>query len=175
MPEPTRCRWAGTNSLMVAYHDKEWGVPERNGRRLWETLMLEGFEAGLSWSTILNKRVAFRNGFARLRSAEGGQVWCARHRSPACRSSASCAPRAKIEATITGARIYCDMLEQGEKFSACLCWSFTDGEPIAGDGKTVLASTPLFEKISKELKRSRLQVRRSDDRLRVDAGGRDSQ
>ncbi len=59
--------------------------------------------------------------------------------------------RAKIEATIVGARIYCDMLDRGEKFST-FCWSFTDGEPIAGDGKTVLTSTPLSEKISKELK-----------------------
>ena len=146
-----RCRWAGTNKLMVAYHDKEWGVPQRSSRKLWEMLMLEGFQAGLSWSTILNKRVAFRKGFAGFDPAKvakfGGRDIRRLLADPGIVRS-----RAKIEATIGGAKIYCDMLERGEKFST-FCWSFTDGEPIHGDGKTVLASTPLSEKISKELKR----------------------
>lgn len=146
-----RCRWAGTDKLMVAYHDKEWGVPERNSRKLWETLMLEGFQAGLSWSTILNKRVAFRKGFAGFDPAKVARFG-ARDISRLLADAGIVRSRAKIEATIGGAKIYCDMLERGEKFSD-FCWSFTDGEPIEGDGKTVLASTPLSEKISKELKR----------------------
>lgn len=147
----SRCRWAGTQKLMVAYHDKEWGVPERNGRKLWETLMLEGFQAGLSWSTILNKRVAFRKGFAGFDPAKVARFG-ARDISRLLADPGIVRSRAKIEATIGGAKIYCDMLERGEKFSA-FCWSFTDGKSITGDGRTVLASTPLSEKISRELKR----------------------
>jgi len=146
-----RCRWAGTDKLMVAYHDREWGVPERNSRRLWETLMLEGFQAGLSWSTILNKRVAFRKGFAGFDPAKVAKFG-AKDIRRLMADPGIVRSQAKIEATIGGARIYCDMLERGEKFST-FCWSFTDGEPIVGDGKRVLATTPLSEKISKELKR----------------------
>jgi DNA-3-methyladenine glycosylase I len=146
-----RCRWAGTDKLMVAYHDKEWGVPERNSRKLWEMLMLEGFQAGLSWSTILNKRVAFRKGFAGFKPEDVAKFG-ARDIRRLLADPGIVRSRAKIEATIGGARIYCDMLGRGEKFKD-FCWSFTDGEPIVGDGKTVLATTPLSEKISKELKR----------------------
>jgi len=146
-----RCRWAGTDKLMVAYHDKEWGVPERNSRKLWETLMLEGFQAGLSWSTILNKRVAFRKGFAGFDPAKVAKFG-AKDIRRLLADPGIVRSQAKIEATIGGARIYCDMLERGEKFST-FCWSFTEGEPIVGDGKRVLATTPLSEKISKELKR----------------------
>jgi DNA-3-methyladenine glycosylase I len=146
-----RCRWAGSEKLMVAYHDKEWGVPERNGRKLWETLMLEGFQAGLSWSTILNKRAAFRKGFAGFDPQKVARFG-ARDIRRLLADPGIVRSRAKIEATIGGAKIYCDMLERGEKFST-FCWSFTDGKPLTGDGKAVLASTPLSEKISKELKR----------------------
>ena len=150
-PTVVRCRWAGTDKLMVAYHDKEWGVPERNSRKLWETLMLEGFQAGLSWSTILNKRVAFRKGFAGFDPAKVAKFG-AKDIRRLLADPGIVRSQAKIEATIGGARIYCDMLERGEKFST-FCWSFTEGEPIVGDGKRVLATTPLSEKISKELKR----------------------
>ena len=60
----TRCRWAATDPMMAHYHDTEWGIPVRDSRMLWETLMLEGFQAGLSWQVILRKREAFRAGFA---------------------------------------------------------------------------------------------------------------
>jgi DNA-3-methyladenine glycosylase I len=148
---PIRCRWAGTDKLMIAYHDKEWGIPERNSRRLWETLMLEGFQAGLSWSTILNKRVAFRKAFAGF-DPQKVAAFGARDIRRLLADPGIVRSRAKIEATIGGARIYCDMRDRGEKF-ADFCWSFTDGEPIVGDGQRVLASTPLSEKISQELKR----------------------
>lgn len=146
-----RCRWAGSDKLMIAYHDKEWGVPQRNSRKLWEMLMLEGFQAGLSWSTILNKRVAFRKAFAGFDPAKVAKFG-ARDIRRLLGDPGIVRSRAKIEATIAGARIYCDMLERGEKF-VDFCWSFTGGEPIVGDGIKVLATTPLSEKISKELKR----------------------
>jgi DNA-3-methyladenine glycosylase I len=146
-----RCAWAGTDPLMRAYHDEEWGVPERDSRALWEMLALEGFQAGLAWITVLRKREAFRAAFAGFDPAavaRFGEADVARLLADAgiIRS------RAKIEATIAGARIWLDMAGRGEDFSA-FCWSFTGGEPIVGDGVSLLASTPLSETISKELKR----------------------
>ncbi len=146
-----RCAWAGDDSLMTAYHDKEWGVHERDSRALWEMLMLEGFQAGLSWLTVLRKREAFRKGFAGfdpLKVARFGQKDIRRLLGdPGIIRS-----RAKIEATIAGAGIYCSMAERGESFSE-LCWSFTRGKVVKGDGKTFPVTTALSERISKELKR----------------------
>src|SRR3954470_24608575 len=138
---PIRCRWAGTDKLMVAYHDEEWGVPQRNSRKLWEMLMLEGFQAGLSWSTILNKRVAFRKAFAGF-DPEKVAKFGTRDIRRLLGDAGIVRTRAKIEGTSGGGRVYCGMLERGEKFSAFF-WSFTEGEPLTGNGKTVLASTPL--------------------------------
>ncbi|MCE3270542.1 MAG: 3-methyladenine glycosylase, partial [Ramlibacter sp.] len=135
-PSPHRCSWAnGDDALMAKYHDEEWGVPQRDPRMLWEMLMLEGFQAGLSWRTILHKREAFRKAFAGLLQDEG-----------IIRS------RAKIEATIGGARIYCDMHARGDDF-ADFCWSFTGGKVLVGNGRDLPASTPKSEEISRELKR----------------------
>ena len=148
--ERQRCSWAQGDPLMQAYHDTEWGVPERDPRLLWETLMLEGFQAGLSWITILRKRQAFRAAFA------GFDPKRVAHFGPAdverLMGDAGIVPaRAKIEATIQGARIYCEMAERGEDF-ADYCWSFTDGAPIRNDGKSLVASSPLSELISRDLK-----------------------
>ncbi len=145
-----RCSWAQGDPLMQAYHDTEWGVPERDSRALWETLMLEGFQAGLSWITILRKRDAFRAAFANFdpaRVARFGEADVARLMADAGIVRA----RAKIEATIAGARIYREMEERGEAF-ADYCWSFTDGVPLRGDGGALVASTPLSERISRDLK-----------------------
>jgi DNA-3-methyladenine glycosylase I len=147
----TRCAWAGGDPLMQAYHDREWGVPEHDPRMLWETLMLEGFQAGLAWITILRKRDAFRAAFAGfdpVRVAAFGDADVARLLA----DPGIVRARAKIEATISGARIYCGMAARGEDFAA-FCWSFTGGAPLTGDGRTVLAKTPLSETISAELKR----------------------
>jgi len=146
-----RCTWAGDDPLMQAYHDREWGVPEHDARALWEKLMLDGFQAGLAWITVLRKREAMRRAFAGFdpqRVARFGERDIARLLDDAgiIRS------RAKIEATIGGARIYCEMAERGEDFAA-FCWSFTDGQVLRGDGRHVLTSSPLAERISKELKR----------------------
>jgi DNA-3-methyladenine glycosylase I len=146
-----RCAWAGSDPLMVAYHDDEWGVPERDPRALWEKLVLDGFQAGLAWITVLRKREAFRAAFAGF-----DPVAVARFGEPDVRRLLAdpgiIRSRAKIEATIAGARIWCDMMDRGEDFAA-YAWSFTDGRVLRGDGASIPASTALSERISKELKR----------------------
>jgi DNA-3-methyladenine glycosylase I len=136
---------------MRAYHDEEWGVPETDGRALWEKLMLDGFQAGLSWSTILNKRVAFRAAFqgfdpVKIARFEEADVMRLLGDAGIVRS------RSKIEATIAGARAYLVMQEAGEEFSA-FCWSFIGETPIVNDGQERPTQTPLSVQISKELKR----------------------
>ncbi|HEY4001649.1 MAG TPA: DNA-3-methyladenine glycosylase I [Candidatus Xenobia bacterium] len=145
-----RCSWAESDPLLRVYHDEEWGVPEYDSRTLWEKLMLDGFQAGLSWLTILRKRQAFREAFKDFvpdQVARFGEVDILRLLDHAgiVRS------RAKIEATIGGARAYLAMREAGEDFST-FTWSFVGGTPIQGSGET-LASTPLSKDISAALKK----------------------
>ena len=146
-----RCSWAGDDPLMRAYHDEEWGVPQHDSRMLWEMLMLEGFQAGLAWIIILRKRDAFRKAFAKFnpeKVARFGKADINRLMADAGIVRA----RAKIEATIRGAQLYCEMKDAGETFDD-FCWSFTNGKVIKGDGRKLLATSPLSEKISKEMKR----------------------
>jgi DNA-3-methyladenine glycosylase I len=136
---------------MRHYHDKEWGVPQRDARMLWEMLMLEGFQAGLAWIIVLRKREAFREafiGFDPYKVARFGEKDILRLMA----NPGIIRARAKIEATIRGAQIYCEMEGRGERFSD-FCWSFTDGKPLQGDGRSWVASSPLSERIAKELKR----------------------
>lgn len=146
-----RCAWAGADPLYVAYHDEEWGAPQRDPRMLWEMLMLEGFQAGLAWITVLRKREALRKAFRDFdpaKVARFGEPDVARLLGdPGIIRS-----RAKIEATIAGAKIYRDMQKIGEDF-ADYAWSFTGGKPIKGDGRNVPATTPLSEQISKDMKK----------------------
>lgn len=149
--EPTRCAWAGSDPLYTEYHDTEWGEPLHDSRMLWEQLMLEGFQAGLSWITILRKRENFRKafkGFDPVKVARFSEKDIVRLLDDAgiIRS------RAKIEATINGARIYEDMRARGEDFDS-YCWSFTDGKVIRGDGRTAPTQTPLSVTISKDLRK----------------------
>jgi DNA-3-methyladenine glycosylase I len=140
----------GTDPLYQAYHDREWGVPVRDSRMLWETLMLEGFQAGLSWITILRKREAFRAAFAAFdpdKVAAFGEADVERLMA----DPGIVRARAKIEATIAGARIFCALRDGGEDFAA-YCWSFTGGDVVRGDGVSLPASTPLSELVSKDLK-----------------------
>jgi DNA-3-methyladenine glycosylase I len=144
-----RCSWAEGDSLMREYHDTEWGVPERDSRALWEALVLDGFQAGLSWITILRKREAFREefrGFDPRLVSELGEKDIAR----ALANSGIVRSRAKIEATVANARAFLKMEADGEHFSS-FAWSFV-GEPakIRGD---VPAKTPLSETISIALKK----------------------
>jgi len=151
MTAQLRCRWADRDPLEAVYHDTEWGVPERDPRMLWETLMLEGFQAGLSWTIILRKREGFRAAFAGFdpeRVARFDEADIARLMA----DPGIVRARAKIEATIAGARIYLAMRDAGEDF-ADYVWSFTGGTPIVGDGQHVPAKTELSEHISKELKK----------------------
>jgi DNA-3-methyladenine glycosylase I len=151
MTDLHRCAWAEGDPLMRAYHDEEWGVPERDARMLWEMLMLEGFQAGLAWIIVLRKREAFRKaftGFDPKKVARFGKSDIKRLMADAGIIRA----RAKIDATILGAQIFREMEERGESF-ADFCWSFTDGKPLKGNGRTFIASSPLSEKISREMKR----------------------
>jgi DNA-3-methyladenine glycosylase I len=146
-----RCSWADGDALMSAYHDREWGVPQRDGRMLWEMLMLEGFQAGLSWSIVLRKREAFRAAFAGFDPAKVARFG-ARDVQRLMKDAGIIRARAKIDATIRGAQIYCEMESRGETFSD-YCWSFTGGKTLRNNGRTRIVSSPLSERISKDLKK----------------------
>lgn len=145
-----RCAWAEGDPVMEAYHDAEWGVPVRESRMLWEMLMLEGFQAGLSWRTILHRREGFRTAFAGFDPAKVAAF------GPADVERLTGDPgiiraRAKIEATIGAARIYEAMRAEGESFSDWV-WGLVGGETRVNDGVHVPASTPVSEAVSKALK-----------------------
>ncbi len=139
--------------LYEGYHDHEWGVPEYDSRALWEKLVLDGFQAGLAWITILRKREAFRaafDGFDPEKVARYGEADRARLMADAgiVRSNA------KIDAAINGARIYLDLRDKGEDLSDLL-WGFTGGKPIQSDWERmsdVPAQTPVAVEMSKALK-----------------------
>jgi DNA-3-methyladenine glycosylase I len=139
--------------LYEAYHDTEWGMPERDSRALWEKLVLDGFQAGLAWITILRKREAFRAAFDNFDPAKVARYGEA-DRARLMADPGIVRSNAKIDAAISGAKIYLDMREAGEDFSD-FCWSFTGGKPLqnrwseVGD---VPAQTPLAVEVSKGLK-----------------------
>ncbi|MFC4276321.1 DNA-3-methyladenine glycosylase I [Achromobacter aloeverae] len=136
---------------MQAYHDEEWGVPEYDSRALWEKLMLDGFQAGLSWRTILHKRPALRKAFADFDPAKVAR-YTEKDVERLLQDTGIVRSRAKIEATIRGARIYLEMARNGEDFAE-FCWSFTGGKPTRTHGGARLTASPVSELISKELKR----------------------
>lgn len=153
MTEPVRCPWPKADPLYVAYHDEEWGAPEYDSRALWEKLVLDGFQAGLAWITILRKREAFRAAFdgfdpevvARYGEADRARLLA----DPGIVRSG-----AKIDAAIRGAQIFLEMRDRGEDFSD-FCWGFVGGEPIRNRFEAVgdvPAQTPLAVEISKALK-----------------------
>lgn len=144
-----RCSWAESDAMMREYHDREWAMPVRDGRMLWETLMLEGFQAGLSWAIILRKREGFRHAFAgfdpvKVAAFDESDVERLMGDQQIVRA------RAKIRATITGARIYLEMAGRGEDFAE-FCWSFTGGKTLKGDGRQTVSAES--EQMAKELKR----------------------
>jgi DNA-3-methyladenine glycosylase I len=150
-----RCAWAEGDPLLRAYHDEEWGVPERDSRALWEKLMLDGFQAGLSWLTILRKRDAFRQAFAGFDPetvARFGEADVERLMgNPGIVRS-----RGKIEATVRGARAYLAMQAAGEDFSTFV-WTMVGGKPIRNRTEIVPSRTPLSEAISVALKKRGFQ------------------
>jgi DNA-3-methyladenine glycosylase I len=149
----TRCPWPGNDPLYVAYHDEEWGVPERDDRALYEKLVLDGFQAGLSWITILRKREAFRNAFDDF-APEKVARFTSKKVNALMRDVGIVRNRAKIEGAIASARVWLEMMEQGVGFGAYL-WGFVDGRPIVSRHKTmtdVPAETELSRAIAKDLK-----------------------
>jgi DNA-3-methyladenine glycosylase I len=145
-----RCLWSESDPLLQTYHDKEWGVPDYDSRSLWECLMLEGFQAGLAWIVVLRKREAFRTAF---RQFDPSKVARLREKDIAgmLENPGLIRSRAKIEATIGGARAFLAMRDQGIDFSKWV-WEFAGGKPIQNSGP-VPATSALAEKVSKELKR----------------------
>ncbi len=149
----SRCGWEGTDPLYVAYHDTEWGVPVRDDRRMFEFLVLETFQAGLSWLTILRKRENFRRAFAgfdpeAVAAFDGADVARLLGDAGIVRN------RAKIDAAIGNARAYLDLAAEHGSFCDWL-WSYVDGTPVVGgwaDLASVPATTPLAERIAADLK-----------------------
>jgi DNA-3-methyladenine glycosylase I len=127
MSDLQRCPWCGTDPLYVAYHDMEWGRPERDARALWEALILESFQAGLSWITILRRRDGFRAAFQGFEPAVIA-TWGAPDISRLLQDDRIIRHRGKIEATITGAQAFL-RIEAREGFSSFL-WSHVGGRPI---------------------------------------------
>ncbi len=144
-----RCSWAEGDALLRSYHDTEWGVPEYDSRRLWEKLMLDGFQAGLSWITILRKREAFRSafrGFDPRKVARFGERDVERLASdPGIVRS-----RAKIRATVLGARAFLAMEQSGTDLST-LAWDAVGGRPVLNHGR-VPSQTPRSEHLSDALR-----------------------
>lgn len=150
-----RCAWVNSpDPIYAAYHDTEWGVPEYDARALWEKLMLDGFQAGLAWITILRKRETMRaafHGFDPDRIA----AYTEADRDRLMADPGIIRSRAKIEAAIGNARAYIAVRDRSEDFSDYL-WGFVDGQPIQNRYATlkdVPTKTPLSETISKDLKR----------------------
>jgi len=151
----TRCSWPGEDSLYVAYHDEEWGVPEYDPRALYEKLVLDGFQAGLSWITILRKRENFRrafDGFNPQKIARYGKRDVAR----LLKNEGIIRSRAKIEAAIKGAQVWIDIQEKEHGGFTEFIWNHVDGKPKVNRYKSIKqvpAKTPMSEKLSQELRR----------------------
>jgi DNA-3-methyladenine glycosylase I len=135
---------------MRAYHDEEWGVPEHDGRSLWEALVLDGFQAGLSWSIILRKREGFRRAFDGFDPERVSKLG-ARDVDRLMQDEGIVRARAKIEATLGNAKAYLAFERAGEDFSRFV-WDLAGGKPIVGTGG-VPSQTPLSTEISKTLKK----------------------
>jgi DNA-3-methyladenine glycosylase I len=150
--DAVRCPWCGEDPLYVAYHDREWGVPVRDDRTLFEFLTLEGAQAGLSWLTVLRKREGYRAAFdgfdpARVASYDGVKVLELLADPGIVRN------RRKIEATITNAQAFGRVQQEHGSFSRYI-WGFVDGRPIHNSWTSmdqVPAATPLAGRVSKDL------------------------
>jgi DNA-3-methyladenine glycosylase I len=148
-----RCSWAGSDPLYIAYHDEEWGTPLRDDRALYEMLMLEGFQAGLSWITILRKRESFRRAFdgfepEKIAAYDGRKVEQLMADPGIVRN------RAKIEGAIAGARGYLEIIKEPGGFRDYI-WQFTGGRPIVNRWRSmseVPAETAEARAMSKALK-----------------------
>ena len=149
-----RCGWCGTDPLYVAYHDEEWGVPERDSRALWEKLVLDGFQAGLAWITILRKRDGFRSAFAGF-DPEVIAGWGEAEVARLLGDAGIVRHRGKIEATIGNARAFLAIQER-EGFESFL-WKHVDDVPVQNRFATLAEvpdQTPVSRAMSQELSRA---------------------
>jgi DNA-3-methyladenine glycosylase I len=148
-----RCPWPGKDdALYIAYHDEEWGVPEFDDRALFEKLLLDGFQAGLSWITILRKRDNFRRAFDGFDPQKIAR-YDARKKAKLMADPGIVRNRLKVEGAVLSARAYLEMMEKGPGFSALL-WDFLDGKPKVNNFrsiKQVPAETPVSRAMSKDL------------------------
>lgn len=148
-----RCSWAGPDPVYLDYHDTEWGVPEYDSRALWEKLILDGFQAGLSWITILKKRDNFRAAFADF-DPNVVAKWGSAEVEILMQNAGIVRSRSKIEATIGNAKVW-QKIEAREGFDTFL-WNYVDGKPLQTnwpDMAAVPTKTLLSEQISKDLKK----------------------
>lgn len=153
-PELIRCSWCGSEPIYQEYHDLEWGVPEWDGRALWEKLILDGFQAGLSWITILKKRDNFRAAFRGF-DPEHIATWGEAEVDRLLQDKGIIRHRGKIEATITNAQAYLGL--GGADAFRDMMWGYVDGAPLNGRYETlgdVPTSSPLSTQISKDLKKA---------------------
>ncbi len=155
MTQQMRCPWCGDDPLYVAYHDQEWGVPERDDRALYEKLILDGFQAGLSWITILRKRENFRRAFDGFKPEKIAR-YTPRKIESLMNDAGIVRNRAKVEGAVKSARAYLELADQGVSFSDFL-WDFVDGRPIQNrwtkDHK-IPAETKQSQAMSKALKQA---------------------
>jgi DNA-3-methyladenine glycosylase I len=135
-----RCGWSGNDELFIKYHDKEWGVPVHNDRELFEFLVLEGFQAGLSWRTILYKRENFRKAFDNF-DAEKIARYNKRKVDSLLNDAGIIRNKLKVAATITNAKAYLNILDKQDSFDKYL-WQFTDGGIIKNKWKSLKEIPP---------------------------------
>lgn len=153
MKEVHRCEWAGADPIYIEYHDKEWGIPVHNDIKLFEMLILEGMQAGLSWITILKKREAFREAFDGF-DPDKVAFYKTDKVEELMKNKGIIRNRRKIEAAIQNARLFLVIQGQYGSFDKFI-WSYVDNTPIIGkvdNIKELPATTPLSDKISKDLK-----------------------
>ena len=156
MTNKQRCAWPGTDPFYVAYHDDEWGVPEYDDRALYEKLVLDGFQAGLSWITILRKRENFRKAFDNFNPEK-----IARYNEAKVlkllQNEGIIRHRGKIEGAIKSARAYLEIMEKKPDGFAGFIWKYVEGKPLQNSWDTmkkVPAETPMSQAMSKELKKN---------------------
>lgn len=150
----TRCPWCGDDPLYVRYHDTEWGVPVRDDRLLFEMLILEGAQAGLSWITVLRKRENYRRALAEF-DPEAVARFPKRKIDSLMRDPGLIRNRAKLESAVGNARVFLDVRESYGSFADYL-WEFVDGEPVRNRFRSidqVPSSTPLSDALSKDFKK----------------------
>ena len=149
-----RCEWAGTRELDVRYHDEEWGVPTHDDRTLFGVLVLEGAQAGLSWSTILAKREGYRRAFADFDPARVAR-FTSKRVARLLENPAIVRNRLKVEATISNARAFLAVQDEYGSFDTYL-WALVDGKPVQNRWKRLAelpTRTPMSDALSKDLKR----------------------